>query len=368
MPTHDLHQLLLANTPLLDVRSPGEFAKGAFPASVNIPLLDDEQRALVGTTYRQQGQEAALQEGWRLATPEIKAQRQQAWLSFIRQNPNGFLYCARGGLRSRLSQQLIREAGAEYPLIPGGFKALRQCALKNLENFAQQPLILLSGRTCVGKTQMLEQLPAMLDLEGLANHRGSAFGGFIKSQPGQVGFENALSLGLLRHQTVQGADTPLWLEDEGRLVGRLSLPEALRGHMREADMVVLQTPLEERVNIAYGEYVEAALQRYQTHFGEAGFCRYTEQVRGNFARISKRLGGMRYNSLQRLLEQGFNELSKELGGEAAPSSSAMREWIAVLLTDYYDPMYDYQRKLRRGKVLFEGERASLLEFARSFQS
>jgi len=164
--------ILLNDRPLLDVRAPVEFAKGAFPTSTNIPLLDDEQRAAVGTEYKKRGQDAALELGWRIASPEIKSQRQEDWLKYIGENPQGYLHCARGGKRSQLSQQLIRDAGGDYPLVEGGFKKLRNYLLSELEVCsANLPLMLISGSTCSGKTILINKLANAIDLEGIANHR-----------------------------------------------------------------------------------------------------------------------------------------------------------------------------------------------------
>ena len=157
----------------MDVRAPVEFAKGSFPLAINIPILDDHQRELIGTCYKEEGPEAAVTLGYRLATDDIRTQRLKAWQSFIRQQPKGYLFCFRGGQRSHITQQWLKESGYPYPLIKGGYKALRRFLIDELERSINEiPFIILSGKTGTGKTWLIQQLPYSIDLEGLANHRG----------------------------------------------------------------------------------------------------------------------------------------------------------------------------------------------------
>lgn len=361
--TDDYRRIFLEDLPLMDVRAPVEFAKGAFPQSVNIPLLDDQQRALVGTEYKQQGQDAAIELGWKLATPEIKSQRQRDWLAHARANPNGYLYCFRGGLRSRLSQQLLREAGLDYPLVVGGYKAMRRFLIDELERLSPQaPLILVSGRTGSGKTLLLPKLPNSLDLEGLANHRGSAFGRQIAPQPSQIDFENRLSIALMKAMHLS-ATRPLFVEDEGRLIGRNALPECFKSRMAQAPLAYLETPLEQRVEIALADYVTEAFPRYLAHFGQQSEAEqaFRQQILDNLSRIKKRLGGERFQTLYQLfstaLVQFFN----------SGNADGFRPGIAMLLTEYYDPMYDYQKGLREGREIFRGDAQAFTEWAAALE-
>jgi len=131
--TDDFLKLFVNDIPLMDVRAPIEYDKGAFPNTSNIPLLDDYQRQQIGIRYKDAGEEEAIKLGLKFATPEIRAQRLESWLAFCRDNPQGYLYCFRGGLRSRTTQSWIREQGVEYPLINGGYKAMRRFLIDELE-------------------------------------------------------------------------------------------------------------------------------------------------------------------------------------------------------------------------------------------
>ena len=120
---NNYRQLLLDDTPMIDVRAPIEFASGALPFAANLPLMADEERHQVGICYKEQGQQAAIELGHQLVSGDLKAQRVKAWQDFMAANPNAVLYCARGGLRSQLSQEWLAEAGIECPKVEGGYKS-----------------------------------------------------------------------------------------------------------------------------------------------------------------------------------------------------------------------------------------------------
>ncbi len=355
--TQDFRELFLSDTPLLDVRAPIEFAKGAFPNSVNLPLLDDEQRHVIGSRYKEQGQDAAIALGWELATEEIQSQRKQVWQAFTQQHPTGYLYCFRGGLRSRMSQQLIAETGTHYPMVEGGYKAMRRFLIDEFESqVATTPFIRISGRTGIGKTRVLKDIQNAIDLEGIANHRGSAFGGNLTPQPTQINFENQLSIDLLKQQAAHQG--PVFLEDEGRLIGRIYLPEVLLEKMRLSPMVTLESSLEERIEFALEDYITSELPLYRQHFGkEEGEMKFSEQILGNLARIKKRLGAVRYTEMSGEFSEALTELFKS--GEA----EGFKNGIEKLLVDYYDPMYDYQQSQRKNDILFKGEKEEVIAWA-----
>ena len=222
----DFQYLFLNDVPLIDTRAPVEFEKGAFPCSVSLPLMTNDERAQVGTCYKQQGQDAAIELGHSLVSGEVKQQRVDAWLDFAKHNPQGYLYCWRGGLRSQICQQWLAERGCHYPRIGGGYKAMRRYLIDQFERISQHyPLLVLGGRTGCNKTAFVEQLPQAVDLEALANHRGSSFGRRPDGQPTQLNFENAVAVAMLKaEQRALQSQQPLLLEDESKLVGRCSLP------------------------------------------------------------------------------------------------------------------------------------------------
>lgn len=356
--TDQFQQLFLHDIPLMDVRAPVEFSQGAFPQAENIPLMNDQERHAVGIRYKESGQEAALELGHSLVRDSIKSERIAAWQDFARRHPHGYLYCFRGGLRSRLVQSWLAETGLEYPLIQGGYKALRRYLIDTLEaEVARQSLVLVSGRTGTGKTRLLVQLPKQVDLEGLAKHRGSSFGRTLEPQPSQIDFENALAINLLKTGTQPG---PLYLEDESRLVGRCALPLSLREKMARSPMIILERTLDERIDIILEDYVVNMALAFQDRFGqETGFAQFSEFLRDSLARLRKRLGGARYQQLDSVMVEALE--SQASRGDL----TGHRVWIHELLTGYYDPMYDYQLANRQGEVLHQGSLDDLLDWTAS---
>jgi len=353
----DFASLFLADTPLMDVRAPVEFAKGAFPAAVNRPLMDDKEREAVGIRYKQAGQDAAIALGHELVNGEIKQQRLQGWLDFARQNPEGYLYCFRGGLRSRTVQNWLREAGCHYPLVEGGYKAMRRFLLQTLEKPA--PMLRLAGQTGTGKTELLKQLMAEghpgIDLEGLANHKGSSFGRSPDDhQPTPINFENALAIDWLkaRHAIKNRPGVPILVEDEGRAIGRLAQPLGFFDHFRTQPLIILTAPFEERVNRIHAEYVLQQGQAYRRLYGQQGPEKHRQAMLAALDRIRKRLGGARHQSIRDSMSQAFQKDSDILH----------RRWISALLRDYYDPMYAYQLSRKDSPVLLTASAKEIRDF------
>lgn len=150
-------------------------------------------------------------------------ERVNAWIEFARANPQGYLYCFRGGLRSQTVQRWLKEAGVDYPRVLGGYKAMRTFLLDTLhEAVTECDIVVLGGMTGTGKTEVLTQLRNSVDLEGIANHRGSSFGKRATGQPAQIDFENRLAIDLLKKRAA-GIEQFV-LEDESRLVGSCNVP------------------------------------------------------------------------------------------------------------------------------------------------
>ncbi|KPP97309.1 tRNA 2-selenouridine(34) synthase MnmH [Marinobacter sp. HL-58] len=356
--TSDYLSLFLNDVPLMDVRAPVEFSKGSFPGAINAPLMNDDERHRVGICYKEKGQDAAIELGHQLVSGDIKAQRLEAWRRFAARYPDGYLFCFRGGLRSRLTQQWIREAGIDYPLVSGGYKAMRRFLIDSLEALIESSeFVILSGRTGTGKTRVLQQLPNPIDLEGLANHRGSSFGRQVTPQPSQIDFENHLAVAMLKaHHQVGG---PVYLEDESRLVGRCALPESLRDRMASAPLMVLDQPVEERIRIIREDYVEQMAANYVSRDGEeAGWLNFRDYLLSALDRIRKRLGGERHSQLRQLMETA---LDTQFG---TGDVTAHHRWIESLLKDYYDPMYDYQLNQKQGRIVVQGGPETIIGWAR----
>ncbi len=336
---------------MLDLRAPVEFARGAFPRAHNLPLMTDAERAQVGTCYKAEGQQAAIELGHRLVGGATRQQRLSQWVDFARQNPEGYLYCFRGGLRSQTVQQWLAEAGVTYRRIAGGYKAMRQFLLEQLDRAATElDIVLIAGRTGSGKTRLLPRLSRAIDLEGLAAHRGSAFGALLAPQPTQIDFENALAVEVLHALQRPGT---VFLEDESRLIGRRSVPLALHERMQAAHFLELDIPFAQRIDGVLADYVIDLRARYQRAAGEDGARLHQERLLEDLSKLRRRLGGARYEHLQGLMQEAF------VAQHATGDVQGHREWIGILLRDYYDPMYDYQMAQRADKRILRGDADTL---------
>lgn len=355
----DYQSLFLNDTPMLDVRAPVEFRQGSFPQAENLPLMDDEDRHEIGIRYREQGRDAAVALGHERVSGHVKQTCINNWQRFINQYPGGALYCFRGGMRSRISQQWIHEAaGISYPRVEGGYKAMRRYLIGQLETAAMEikPLI-LGGRTGTGKTILLKQSSHAIDLEGIYNHRGSVFGMHTTPQPGQVDAENQLSINLLkfRHQGI----LRLVMEDESPSIGSRRIPENLYARMQSSPIILLEVDYARRVDIIFDEYITSALSEYSKLYGEDnGFQLWSGYLLKSIDRIQKRLGSERYKMLAGLMKKAIKKHG--IDGNA----SAHREWIYILLDQYYDPMYDYQISKKQQRIIFSGNHHEVRDFLR----
>jgi len=357
--TDNYRQLFLNDTPMMDARAPVEFAKGAFPSVVNLPLMNDIERQKVGTCYKQHGQQAAIELGHRLVNGAVKAERIQAWADFAKNNPHGYIYCFRGGLRSQLVQHWLKtEAGIEYPRVTGGYKAMRHFLLETIENAAaQDDFVLVGGMTGTGKTEVLARLDDGVDLEGIANHRGSSFGKRATPQPVQIDFENMLAVRLLKMQAAGARQ--FVLEDEARLVGRCSIPLPLFQGMQQYPLVWLEDSFEGRVDRILKDYVIDLCAEFIAEQGGSGFAAFSERLQQSLVNISKRLGGEVYGRLAAIMNQALAEQA------STGAVDLHRGWIEALLKQYYDPMYAYQRESKASRIEFAGEQDAVVEFLRA---
>ncbi|MFK7733469.1 MAG: tRNA 2-selenouridine(34) synthase MnmH [Pseudomonadales bacterium] len=353
----DFRHLFLSDKHLMDVRAPVEFAAGAFPNTSNQPILDDAQRHDIGCIYAQSGQEAAIERGLELASPDVRAQRMDAWLSHIQRYPDGYLYCYRGGLRSQTTQQWLREAGVEYPLVEGGYKSLRRFLLSELERLsASSRLTVVAGATAVGKTDLLLAFGQSIDLEGHANHRGSAFGAMFDPQPSQIDFENAVIIDWIKKDAVGSG--PILVEAESRLIGRLNLPAQLQQAMSKAPMVQLLASFDDRLQRLRRDYVQFALDHFMVHNEKPSSAWESLQtsIQSSFDRIKKRLGGARHQLLSNLLPEAMQQLRHH------HDWSGFDEIFSQLLSNYYDKMYDYQLSKQQERITFAGEHNEVLHW------
>lgn len=291
------------SNPVIDVRSPGEFESGHIPGAINIPLFSDEERADVGTVYKQKSQEAATELGYSYVKPKLQ--------SFITRSldvaPHGdvTIHCWRGGMRSRAFGEHLSENGfSRVRIVTGGYKAYRNFVLDELGR--PYNLNVLGGYTGSGKTHILHELKKLgeqvVDLEGLANHKGSAFGGIgLGEQPTVEQFENNLHLEISSLNRLK----PIWVEDESHNIGSVKIPMPFYNQMRQAKLYFFDIPKEERAKHLVTEYAECD----------------SEQLAGSIHRISRRLGGLRKkNAIELLKEESYYK-------------------VALITLAYYDKFY-----------------------------
>ncbi|WP_017429544.1 tRNA 2-selenouridine(34) synthase MnmH [Vreelandella jeotgali] len=345
--------------PLVDVRAPVEFAQGALPGAVNLPLMNDDERHQVGVAYKNHGQKAAIELGETLVSGTLKAARVNAWRDYLAAYPDALIYCFRGGLRSRIVQQWLWDAGLSAPRIDGGWKAMRQRLCQRVDAAAEQPMLVVSGLTGCAKTVLINRLANSVDLEGLARHKGSAFGRMPEPPPSQIDFEHALSKRLM---SLPG---PLVLEDESRRVGSVNVPLTFWEAMEQAPRIRVEMPLDWRLDQLQKDYIVDLERAHCERFGEEeGWQRMQQQLGNALLRLKKRLGSARLGRLQRLQALAFS--AHEQGDRQAHEA-----WLAPLLTEYYDPLYRYHlaRKQEAGLQEYHvGDWASCLEAAQQWQA
>ena len=358
LPEIDNFQYLFQNDiPLIDTRAPVEFERGAFPNALNIPIMNNQERRLVGVDYQDNGRNSAIKLGHRLVSGDIKKNRMDDWLDFVEKHPNGALYCFRGGLRSEIAQHWIFESsGITYPRVKGGFKDMRNYLTKKLDQIIELTnFMILGGQTGCGKTLLLSELENSIDLEELANHRGSAFGQNIFPQPTQIAFENALAI-----EFIHKKNNPfLILEDEGSNIGRVYLPTNLKNILLQSDLVILCASLEERIQLSLKAYVIDMLDSFRKNNEIDGFKQFSNYWKSSLSKIQKRLGGLRYKLLLGMLESA---LAKH---QEYAEVDLYIPLIKALLTDYYDPMYDYQISKKKNRIVFQGDSQAVIDFIKN---
>lgn len=344
--TADYDQLLAGDIPLLDLRAPVEFSEGAFPLATNLPLMNDDERAQVGTCYKHKGQAAAIALGHSLVAGELREQRLQAWLNWLNLHPTGVIYCFRGGLRSQTVQQWLAEAGRPVRRVDGGYKALRQRLITELEHGFEQSGFVLSGLTGSGKTDWLKRSPLSLDLEGFAHHRGSSFGHWGEPQPKPIDFENRLAIARLKQRRL-GVES--WLvEDESAMIGRCPLPKRLYERMQQAPVLLLEVPFEQRVRQIQHDYVDTMLVRFH-----GDISRLSDYLQDSLQRLYKRLGDRDWRQLSQQMTDAINQ--QLLGFD----SDGHQEWISELLNRYYDPIYTRHQANKEHRIVARGNEDEL---------
>lgn len=350
-----LDKLFTDDVKFIDVRAPVEFLQGAFPNAVNLPLLSDEQRHLIGICYKELGQAEAIAMGHKLVSGEDRREKMEAWLSELNRGvAKTYLYCFRGGLRSQISQQWIRELGGKILIIEGGYKRLRSFLLENIEQqVAANSFLVLTGNTGTGKTDLIHRLSndgyKSIDLEGFANHRGSVFGSNSTPQPSQINFENKLSIQFLKEMKKKG--NSILLEDEGRKVGHRVVPLSLNLKQSHSPIFVLEKSLEERVALILEDYCVASWKKIQNE--DDSYQKFFQFFKSSFEQIEKRLGGALYQECLQILKNAVDNQEKN------GSFSMHQDWISKVLTQYYDPHYEIGLSRKKEFIIARGDEFAL---------
>lgn len=266
--TVDFYFQNLQHIPIIDVRSPGEFEKGHIPNAHTIDLFTDEERAIVGTAYKKESKERAIELGYEFVTPKLDGFITKSFA--IAPEKEVVVHCWRGGMRSNaFADHLIENGFKKVYVIEKGYKAFRNYVLPYFE----QPfsLKILGGYTGTGKTEILHFLEKkgrqVIDLEGLANHRGSAFGGIdLLPQPTTEQFENNL-FSKLRNLN---SNLPIWIEDESRIIGNIIIPNLFYLQMKDMPVYFLTIPLEKRIEHLVDTYASLSQDKLADAIGRIG--------------------------------------------------------------------------------------------------
>lgn len=314
----NIEQFLLKaeSIPVVDVRSPAEFENGHIPSAFSIPIFTNEERAIVGTNYKKNGKENAIMNGLEIVGPKLVDFVKQA--KKIAPHKKILVHCWRGGMRSASMAWLFSTAGFEVKILEGGYKNYRTYS-RDLFNRIEK-LFVLGGYTGSGKTDILKEMEKIgaqfLDLEGIANHKGSAFGAIGQHpQPTTEQFENMLAKKLGEFDLTK----PVWVEDESRQVGRCAIPDNLFAHMRDTHLIKVIIPKIIRE------------KRLVTEYG----CFPKEPLENSIKNIERRLGGLRTKQSLDALESG--DMHK----------------VAEITLEYYDKAYLHGNSKRNTKLIYE---------------
>ena len=310
-----LSQVISNKSLLIDARSESEFAHAHIPSAINVPLLNDEHRILIGTCFKKEGRDAAVRLGFKLVGPLFHTFVEK--VDSLTKDKEVLVYCWRGGMRSGMMSWILNIAGYKVNILKGGYKGFRNNVLSEFK--LKRNLGVIGGHTGVGKTELLLGLKSVnhqvVDLEGLANHRGSAFGHLGKKpQPSNEQFENNLALEL----KLTDPQKIIWVEAESRLIGKIKIPDDFFHQFDAAPIYEFILEKEERVKRIEKEYA---------HFPK-------EELIKSVDRIKQRLGGLRHQQCILALEE-----------------NRTFDWISILL-EYYDKLYSHSTDSRSSENRF----------------
>lgn len=318
--------------------------------------MNNQERHKVGVCYNEKGHEAAVKLGHKLVSGAKKEKRVNKCVNFVKENPESIIYCARGGMRSEIVQDWIKKYSSKLvPRLKGGYKALRNYMIEQLQPENQTSNIITLGvYTGSGKTILLNKLENSLDLEGLANHRGSGFGNYIDKQPTPINFENNLATQLIKHR--ESRFEYLIIEHESNHIGRIFISKPLFEYFKNSPLVIMDVPIDKRVEITYKEYVIDSQRNYKNRYGNKnGLKKWFNFILDSFKKVKERLGGVKFKQLTDILKNAYENGKKE----------KHKKWIKGLLENYYDPMYEHHIEKIKRDVIFRGSYKEVLEFLKS---
>jgi len=300
---------------ILDVRSPGEYTHAHIPGSINLPLLNNDERKEVGITYNNNGREAAVVKGFELVGNKFADYIKMA--KEISPSKKVLIYCWRGGMRSNIMTWLLSLSGFKCSTLEGGYKSFRGWVLNQFQ--VHKNILIIGGTTGSGKTELLNSLKELgeqiIDIEYIANHKGSAFGSLgQKEQPTSEHFENLLAM----EWTKADAEKILWIENESMLIGTCALPIGIFNQMRTAPVI--------EINLDY----EIRKKRILNEYGKFDVKILAEKT----GKVKKRLGGLRLKQALDYLEEG-NIIS----------------WCDVMM-EYYDKTYNQSNNHREQNNIY----------------
>jgi len=308
---------LCEENTLIDVRTAQEYEKGSIPDAFNYPLFDNLERAEIGVIYRKIGKNAAVVKGLDFFEPRI-----QQFLSSLKdlKSKRLVVYCSRGGMRSASVVRLLQYQGFQAAQLQGGYKSYRSYVLRQLGK-PVPPLIVLHGRTGVGKTLLLKKLPLHLDLEEFAGHRSSLFGAINKMPQTQKNFEALLAKKILELPNTR----PVFIEGESRKVGKVFIPQSLAEAMKHGTLVLLQATFDTRKRRIVEEYKICDEQTFL-------------QTDSILQSMQKVLGKKKAEQLRQWLRKGEFE-----------------NIVHVLLEEYYDPRYQHAMRMNEYALKLSAE-------------
>ncbi|WP_199617051.1 tRNA 2-selenouridine(34) synthase MnmH [Paenibacillus alkalitolerans] len=297
------------NLQLIDVRSPSEFLEGSIPGSINIPIFDDEERKVIGTIYKQVGIKEAKEKGLEIVSAKLPA--------FVKQfqaiEKDKVVFCWRGGMRSLATATFLDLMNVKSKRLSGGYRSYRQWVVNELDNFViTQKCLVINGLTGSGKTKILQMLAEqgepVIDLEGMARHRGSVFGRIGLEANNQKTFDS-----LLIHELIKHKNHPYFImEAESKRIGKITVPEFLLSSKKKGLHIFLDMPREERVRNIINDYNP---QQYQEQFIEA------------FQKIKRHI---------------HTPIAKDI--EEHLRTGTFEQAFRLLLEYYYDPKYEHSLK------------------------